>query len=323
VPAIVVGWVGVAPAPARAPEPGYVPPTAGEAPPPAETVASPGETVEGGQAAAAAPTGVSLRLRGEPLVTYGDSVKLKGRLESKKKGKKVKIERSKAGSHSDKPVASVRTEKHGRFSLKDKPKLSGKYRAVTKDGRSGPVLVEVKPLIELDVEKDSLKGEKIGIDGSLLPAVGHRQVVIEQSDRDGWSKVEKAKAGSDGFDASWTPKKPGEYRLRARFAGDKLNRGARQKDKANVYRESVASHYGSGFYGSRTACGQTLGKKTLGVANKKIPCGTKVTFFHKGREVKVPVIDRGPYVGGRDWDLTTATARKLKVNGVEKVWSTR
>lgn len=38
------------------------------------------------------------------------------------------------------------------------------------------------------------------------------------------------------------------------------------------------SWYGSGFYGQRTACGQTLTKTLVGVANRTLPCGTLVMF---------------------------------------------
>ena len=48
-----------------------------------------------------------------------------------------------------------------------------------------------------------------------------------------------------------------------------------------------------------------------------------VTFRYGSREVTVPVIDRGPYAGGREWDLTGATARALGFGGVGVVWSTR
>jgi peptidoglycan lytic transglycosylase len=66
------------------------------------------------------------------------------------------------------------------------------------------------------------------------------------------------------------------------------------------------SWYGPGFYGSRTACGETLTTSLLGVANRTLPCGTLVTFRDPatGRVVTAPVVDRGPYVSGRQWDLT-------------------
>ncbi|CAN5527002.1 hypothetical protein BH20ACT15_BH20ACT15_03110 [soil metagenome] len=72
-----------------------------------------------------------------------------------------------------------------------------------------------------------------------------------------------------------------------------------------------ASWFGPGLYGNQTACGQKLRKKTIGVAHKKLPCGTKVTFAYRGRWVRAKVIDRGPFVKGRKWDLTYQTARQL------------
>jgi rare lipoprotein A (peptidoglycan hydrolase) len=43
-----------------------------------------------------------------------------------------------------------------------------------------------------------------------------------------------------------------------------------------------------------------------GVANRTLPCGTKITFRNpaNGRAITVKVVDRGPYVAGRQWDLT-------------------
>ena len=64
------------------------------------------------------------------------------------------------------------------------------------------------------------------------------------------------------------------------------------------------SWYGPGFYGNGTACGQTLTRELVGVAHRTLPCGTMVTFRYKGRTVSAPVIDRGPYVSGRTWDLS-------------------
>ena len=61
---------------------------------------------------------------------------------------------------------------------------------------------------------------------------------------------------------------------------------------------------------------------TLGVANKSLPCGTMVTFRYHGHTVRVPVIDRGPYSGAREWDLSAATAHRLGFGGVGTVWTT-
>jgi rare lipoprotein A (RlpA)-like double-psi beta-barrel protein len=70
------------------------------------------------------------------------------------------------------------------------------------------------------------------------------------------------------------------------------------------HQDREISWYGPGFYGNGTACGQTLTKTLIGVAHRSLPCGTLVTFRYQGRTLTVPVVDRGPYVAGRTWDLT-------------------
>jgi len=71
-------------------------------------------------------------------------------------------------------------------------------------------------------------------------------------------------------------------------------------------RDREVSWYGPGFYGNRTACGRALTTTLLGVAHRTLPCGTIVSFRNpdNGRVLSVPVLDRGPYVAGRTWDLT-------------------
>jgi rare lipoprotein A (peptidoglycan hydrolase) len=72
-------------------------------------------------------------------------------------------------------------------------------------------------------------------------------------------------------------------------------------------------------YGEPLACGGTLQVGQAGTANKTLPCGTQVLFRLNGRETTVPVIDRGPYVAGRDFDLTAATASALRFDGLGTV----
>ena len=73
------------------------------------------------------------------------------------------------------------------------------------------------------------------------------------------------------------------------------------------------SWYGPGFYGSGTACGQEYTREIMGVAHRSLPCGTRVAFRNpaNGRQVTVPVIDRGPYVAGRTWDMSRALCEYL------------
>jgi rare lipoprotein A (peptidoglycan hydrolase) len=80
---------------------------------------------------------------------------------------------------------------------------------------------------------------------------------------------------------------------------------------------SVASVFTD--YGLGLACGGVLGREQLGVAHKTAPCGTLITFTYAGRSLTVPVIDRGPYVAGREWDLTGATAAALGFPGLGRI----
>jgi rare lipoprotein A (peptidoglycan hydrolase) len=84
-----------------------------------------------------------------------------------------------------------------------------------------------------------------------------------------------------------------------------------QQARTADYRPVKATWYGPGLYGNHLACGGRLGHRTLGVAHKSLPCGTKVALRYHGRTVVVPVIDRGPYARGVSYDLTEATAKKL------------
>lgn len=69
----------------------------------------------------------------------------------------------------------------------------------------------------------------------------------------------------------------------------------------------IASWYGPGFYGNRTACGQVYTPEIIGVAHRTLRCGTMLVLEYRGRTITVPVIDRGPYIAGRTLDLSNAT----------------
>lgn len=81
--------------------------------------------------------------------------------------------------------------------------------------------------------------------------------------------------------------------------------------RSESFGRQVATWYGPGFFGHRTACGQTLTQRTWGIAHRTLPCGTLVTLVHHGRRVTVPVIDRGPY-SGATVDLTARTKTYLR-----------
>ena len=75
------------------------------------------------------------------------------------------------------------------------------------------------------------------------------------------------------------------------------------------------SWYGPGFYGHDGACGMFgangMDAYDIGVAHRTLPCGTVVTFKYRGWTVTTRVVDRGPYVAGRTWDMTKGLCMAL------------
>lgn len=142
-----------------------------------------------------------------------------------------------------------------------------------------------------------------------------RTVVLQALGRRGWRTIAAARTGARGhFRLRYRTDRIGSELLRVRFAGVPGEDGSgRAVGRLNVYRLAEASWYGG--EGS-LACGGWLTSTTLGVANKTLPCGTKVIFMYGNRAIEVPVIDRGPYIPGRVWDLTGATAEALHFPGL-------
>jgi len=81
----------------------------------------------------------------------------------------------------------------------------------------------------------------------------------------------------------------------------------------------VATWFGPGFYGKKTACGQTLTPSVVGVANRTLPCGTLVKVAYRDRTVTVPVLDRGPYSHIASWDLTAGAAHALGITDTVRI----
>jgi rare lipoprotein A len=69
----------------------------------------------------------------------------------------------------------------------------------------------------------------------------------------------------------------------------------------------------------RTACGQPFTKDTLGVAHPVLPCGVKLYIRFHGHEVLTQVVDRGPNVPGRDFDITKALADRIDLHGTQTI----
>lgn len=137
-----------------------------------------------------------------------------------------------------------------------------------------------------------------------------------------WAPTARARIARDGsFSAGWPTNHIGRFSIRALISQPGRAHAASNAPTVTVtvYRLSKATQYGPGFYGERTACGARLRPSTIGVANRTLKCGTKVSIYYHGQTLVVPVIDRGPYANGADWDLTEATGKALGIDGTAEI----
>jgi rare lipoprotein A len=182
---------------------------------------------------------------------------------------------------------------------------SAEAGAVTLSARDGPIV-----------------GRKLRFVGTVAGGGADREVSVQRRESDdAWIEVATATTDEKGsFSARWKADAAGSFAFRAVVRGESIEirtAGASASMKLRVYRSAIAST----FFDRVTACGRNLRRSTLGVAHKTLPCETKVAFYYRGRRITVPVVDRGPYVAGRTWDLTEATARRLRFDGLGRVGS--
>lgn len=83
----------------------------------------------------------------------------------------------------------------------------------------------------------------------------------------------------------------------------------------------VASWYGPGFHGRKTASGERFNTASLTAAHRTLPFNTHVRVTHSGtgRSVIVRINDRGPYAHGRVIDLSRAAAKSIGLDGTGRV----
>jgi rare lipoprotein A len=196
---------------------------------------------------------------------------------------------------------------------------------------AGIVASEASPPIDTALrvryaDMNVLQGDATTITGRLLGDLRLAQargelVTLQVRTRHGWRRIADTRTGDHGgYRLHYRPRRLGRELVRLDFRGDAEVRGShRRLGRLGVYHLAEASWYGGG---GSLACGGSLTSSTLGVANKTLPCGTRVTLRYDGRTVRVPVVDRGPYVAGREFDLTEATKRALGFEGVGEVWAT-
>jgi hypothetical protein len=180
----------------------------------------------------------------------------------------------------------------------------------------------------LDGPLGELLGGSLAFSGRLAGTHPGDGVVVQRLDGTlGWTTAATTIVAADGtFAATWRADQLGRTTVRAVPAEQPATAVAASalpvRDVA-VFRPVTATWYGPGFYGRRTACGMRLTKRLLGVAHRKLPCGTQVEFLHEGRSISVPVVDRGPFRHGAHYDLTAATARALGITTTSRIGALR
>jgi rare lipoprotein A len=193
---------------------------------------------------------------------------------------------------------------------------------ISSSASSSPIAPAVDTALEIRRARlNVLAGETASVAGALRPGLSGRVVALQALGRRGWSTLAQTRTGAGGrFRLRYVPRHTVSELVRLRFAGGPYDLAShRRLGRLDAYRLAEASWYGGG---GSLACGGSLTSATLGVANKTLPCGTLVTLRYDGRSVRVPVIDRGPYVAGREFDLTEATKRALGFGDTGEVWST-
>lgn len=268
-------------------------------------------------------------------IPYGGKVLVKGTAPSSDVGQTLDLDFEPARSSSWQTLTSTSVGPSGRFRLAAPLRQSGLWKVTSASGgqtastrvRSGGGTAApsgtseyVSVAAELRVPKRQIgakAGQPVYVRGELLPAVAGRTVRLEGLSAGGWKTLAFARTDSTGefqlqFAAGSSSRKP----LRVRFAGDQLSGWSSASAGAlNVYQQTLASWYDDG---GATACGFHA---YYGVANKELPCGTKVAFRFGGKRVTAVVDDRGPFEPGREWDLNQNTAAALGFGGVGMVWS--
>ena len=262
--------------------------------------------------------------RGSDVVGYGDRARIVGHLEGGRKGQVVALKRRIVGK--GRTIARKKAVDENRrvvFRLKNR-RRSAVFRLVfrPKKGRkrvSNPHRIDVRPRLRFNVEPNDVKARKaVELRGTFAPAMPDRVVKLKLRVKGEWTVVKRVDVSDGVYFRTFVPEVKGHRKMRAAFASDDWNAETRRHERLWIYKRGPATWYGPGFWGNKTACGQTLRKKTLGVAHRKLPCGTRVNFLYKGRTITVRVIDRGPF-GEADWDLTQRTARKLRFEGRDEV----
>ena len=173
----------------------------------------------------------------------------------------------------------------------------------------------VDPAFALNTKASTFVGRALQVAGTDSGAAGRTVTLETRQGTDPWVAVASVSVAQDGsFSTSWRPTNDGQFQIRGVLAGASSASNTPSSSAPRtvvVYKSSIATWYGPGFYGKRTACGKRLTRRLVGVANRHLRCGTQVQLSYHGHTLVAPVVDRGPYAHRAQWDLTAAAAKQL------------
>jgi rare lipoprotein A len=180
------------------------------------------------------------------------------------------------------------------------------------------------PSFALNARSGVFLGKVLRIAGTATNAAGKTIQVQARKGAGAWLAVASVPADAGGnFATSWRPPDAGQYQLRGVVtAGAAQASGAGSASAARtvtVYKVAKATWYGPGFYGKKTACGIRLTRSLVGVANRRLPCGTQVAISYRTHTLTAPVVDRGPFAHGASWDLTAGAAKQLGMTVTSRI----
>lgn len=256
----------------------------------------------------------------------GQAVTVTGAADRALRGQRIGLEvRDASGGWRELAAAPVR--ERGRYRLRGTLRRSGSVRVSVAGQSSAERAIRVSARLAVSRRRmHVVAGGRASAAGTVSPGTPGLSVALQVRRGSGWTTIDSGRTRAGGrFSLADRRTETGSTAARVRVTATQAGVGSttRSLGRLNVYRSANASWYGPGLYGNHLGCGGTLTPSTLGVASKTLPCGTQVTFRHGGRSVRVPVVDRGPYVGGREYDLTAATARRLGFSGHGAVLATR
>lgn len=285
-----------------------------------------------GPAPARSPSSFSLQ---DATLSYGQRAVAAGALGRSLAGRRVALEFRAHGAQPWRVLTAGAVRADGRYRLAARVPRSGTVRiavepqpgVATAAAASGERRVRVAAHLGVARKRlDVAAGRRASAAGSARPALAGLGVALQVRRGGRWATVDRDRTDARGRYALAERRRSAfsaPVRLRVAGGGAGVGSATRSLGRLNVYRTAYASWYGPGLYGNRLGCGGTLGAGTLGVAHKTLPCGTRVTLRRGSRTIRVAVVDRGPYVGGREYDLTAATARRLRFGGHGPIQVTR